>query len=100
MRAALFEDGSIDDEDVDLLVLIRNETASVSSHFTEFCFECLKSNILADGDIDDGEADKIRAILYADGVIDEEEKAFLKDLKASANRTSAKFDALYAECVD
>jgi hypothetical protein len=37
--------------------------------------------------------------LLADGVVDDAEKAFLKDLKASAKATCKEFDEIYTKYV-
>ena len=55
--------------------------------------------MLADGKIDTAEATWLLKMLFADGVIDDDEKKFLTSLKKSATATSPAFDKLYAECV-
>ena len=59
----------------------------------------IKDNVLLDGKIDAAEARWLRKMLFADGIIDADEKKFLKDLKREANATSPAFDALYNECL-
>ena len=60
-------------------------------------FSAIKAAVLADGEISAKEAAWLKQFLYADGKIDEEEKKFLRDLKASARATSPEFEALFAQ---
>lgn len=99
LKAEILADGVVDQEEIDFLVELRNRARSASAEFTAFFFEALQSNILADGIIDDAEAARLRAIIFADGQVDEAEKKFLAALKSGARKTSAGFDALFAECM-
>lgn len=99
LKAEILADGVVDNEEVDFLFRLRNEAKQVSPEFTTFFFSALSSNILADGAIDAEEAARLRKILFADGIIDDDEKVFLNSLKASAKKTSPEFEALYAECI-
>jgi hypothetical protein len=62
--------------------------------FHQFVFEVVKKALLADGVISADEAKWLEKFLLADGKVDDLEKAFLKDLKSSARKTSPEFDAL------
>lgn len=84
IKAEIMADGVVDAKEVDFLVDLRNSAKGNSPEFEKFFFAALTSNILADGVVDKKETKKIRAILFADGKIDREEKAFLKALKAKA----------------
>lgn len=99
LKAELLADGVIDNEEVDFLVCLRNNASECSDEFTAFFFEALASNILEDGVVDAGEAARIREILFADGVIDEDEKEFLSLLKSKAKSLSPEFEVLYNECM-
>lgn len=99
IKAEIMADGVVDAKEVDFLVDLRNSAKGNSPEFEKFFFAALTSNILADGVVDKKETKKIRAILFADGKIDREEKAFLKALKAKAKSVCPEFDALYKECV-
>lgn len=99
IKAEIMADGVVDAKEVDFLVDLRNSAKENSPEFERFFFDALASNILADGVIDKGEAKKLRAILFADGVIDAREKAFMKTLRTKAKKTCPEFDALYRECV-
>ncbi len=107
LRKELYQDGKIDKKEVDFLVELRNaaqkkakaKQADVNPNFTKLFFKAISDNVLADGKIDTAEANLQRKMLFADGVIDDEEKKFLTSLKKSATATSPAFEKLYAECV-
>ena len=54
----------------------------------------LKTQILADGKIDDAEVDLLRRELYADGKIDRDEAEFLITLRNQAKETTPGFETL------
>jgi uncharacterized membrane protein YebE (DUF533 family) len=95
----LLADGKIDNAEVEFLVGLRNAQKSPGKAFEKLFFDALTLNVLADGSIDDKEAKKLRAVLFADGKVDAAEKAFIKNLKKKAKSTSKGFDKLYAEVV-
>lgn len=99
LKDEILDDGVVDNEEVDFLVSLRNNAKELSPEFEGFFFSALESNILEDGVIDADEAVKLRAILFADGVIDDNEKAFLNSLKSKAKGTCPEFDALFGECM-
>jgi uncharacterized tellurite resistance protein B-like protein len=99
LKKEILADGIVDNEEVDFLVELRNLAKDTSPSFDKFFFAALKSNILEDGVVDAREAKRLRAILYADGVIDENEKRFLKQLKKEAKKTAPEFDSLFRECM-
>lgn len=99
LQKELLADGVIDDEEVAFIVELRNEASECSPEFIKFFFSALASNILEDGAIDAAEAAKLRKILYADGVIDADEKAFLTNIRSKAKSISPEFEALYDECM-
>ena len=55
--------------------------------------------LLADGKIDDSEADWLRRVIFADKKVDASEKKLLTDLKKTAKSVSPKFDKLYNDCM-
>jgi uncharacterized membrane protein YebE (DUF533 family) len=105
IRKELYADGQIDKKEVEFLIELRNAAqkkakgGALSSAFENLFFKAVQDNVLLDGVINSKEAAWLRKMLFADGKIDEGEKKFLKKLKAGASKTSAAFDALYAECV-
>jgi uncharacterized tellurite resistance protein B-like protein len=107
LRKQLYEDGKIDKKEVDFLIELRNaaqkkakaKQAKVNPNFTKLFFKAVTDNVLADGKIDTAEANWLRKMLFADGVIDADEKKFLAALKKAAKGTSPAFEKLYAECM-
>lgn len=99
LRRELYIDNQIDKEDVEFLMELRSEARSVCPAFEELFFQALKDNVLQDGSIEGEEAHWLRAMLFADGKIDDREKKFLRDLKREARQTSPEFQILYGECM-
>jgi hypothetical protein len=105
IRKELYADGKIDKKEVGFLIELRNAAQKkakgepLSRAFENLFFKAIEDNVLEDGVISTKEANWLRTMLYADGKIDANEKKFLQKLKADALKTSAAFDALYAECV-
>jgi hypothetical protein len=94
IRKEILADGVINKSEAEFLIDLRNSAPKAVQKFHDFVFEVVKKAILADGSISASEAKWLESFLLADGKIDDMEKAFLKDLKASAKKTSAEFDAL------
>ena len=99
LRDEIYADGTVEADEVQFLVEVRNEAKQLHASFSELFFQVLTDYFLADESIDAAEAKQLRAILFADGTIDAEEREFLKKLKAEAKKTSPEFDALYKECL-
>jgi uncharacterized membrane protein YebE (DUF533 family) len=97
IRKELLADGVINKSEAEFLVDLRNSAPKAVAKFHAFVFEVVKKAILADGDISATEAAWLQKFIFADGKVDDAEKAFLKDLKASAKKTSPEFDALVAK---
>lgn len=99
LKKELYADGVIDKKEVEFLIELRNKANSVSPAFTKFFFKAIKDNVLKDGNIDAAEARWLRTMLFADGVIDNDEKKFLRELKKGAKKVSPQFQALCDECL-
>jgi uncharacterized membrane protein YebE (DUF533 family) len=99
LRKELYADGVIDKKEVEFLIELRNKAKSVSPAFKRFFFRAIKDNVLKDGAIDAAEARWLRKMLFADKVIDPDEKKFLRELKREAKGVSTAFQALYDECL-
>ena len=94
IKKELLADGVISKSEAEFLVDLRKSAPKAVKEFHDFVFDVVKKAILADGDIDKAEAVWLEKFITADGTVDDMEKAFLKDLKASAKKTSPEFDAL------
>jgi hypothetical protein len=91
IKAELFADGKLDKSELEFLFELRREATSVVRDFNAMVFQALKPVILADGEVTAKEAEWLRKFVFADGKIDEDEKKFLADLKASASKNSPEF---------
>ncbi|HJZ59260.1 MAG TPA: hypothetical protein VKE74_30225 [Gemmataceae bacterium] len=94
IKKELLADGVISKSEAEFLVDLRKSAPKAVAEFHQFVFEVVKKAILADGVISKEEASWLEKFITADGKVDDDEKAFLKDLKASAKSTSAEFDSL------
>ena len=99
VKKAILADGVVSKSEAEFLIELRREAPKAVAEFHQFVFEVVKKAILADGDISRNEAAWLEKFILADGVVDDQEKAFLRDLKASAKSTSPEFDALYKKFV-
>src|SRR5689334_11718941 len=61
--------------------------------------ESLRTQVLADGVIDEAEVAQMRAVLFADGKIDRDEAEFLVALRSQAKQTCPGFEKLFFEAV-
>jgi uncharacterized tellurite resistance protein B-like protein len=95
VKKELLADGVISKSEAEFLIDLRKNAPKAVAEFHQFVFEVVKKAILADGSISKEEAAWLTKFLLADGKVDDMEKAFLRDLKASAKSTSPEFDALY-----
>ncbi len=96
IKKELLADGVISKSEAEFLLDLRKSAPKAVAEFHAFVFEVVKKAILADGDISAAEAAWLHKFILADGVVDDQEKQFLRDLKAGAKATSREFDALYA----
>ena len=99
VREHLYADGQIDRQEVEFLIALREQAREVCPAFEELFFAALKQNVLSDGSIDAEEASWLRAMLFADGKVDENEKKFLTALNAEARQVSPEFRKLFDECM-
>jgi uncharacterized membrane protein YebE (DUF533 family) len=94
IKAEILADGVVNKSEAEFLLDLRKSAPKAVQKFHQLVFDVVKKAILADGDISAAEAAWLEKFITADGVVDDLEKAFLKDLKASAKKTSTEFDAL------
>lgn len=99
IRKELWADGKLDRSELEFLLDLKRGAQSVVGEFNKMLFEAIKAAVLADGDISAKEAAWLRKFIFADGKVDDDEKAFLRDLKANARATSPEFEALFKEAV-
>jgi hypothetical protein len=99
LRCELFGDGKLDRSELEFLLDLRRSAPSADRCFHQLLFQALKPVILADGVVTDKEAEWLRRFIFADGRVWEDEKQFLRDLKAGAQSVSPEFEALCRECL-
>lgn len=97
IRAELVADGVIRKPEAEFLLDLRKSAPKAVPKFHQLVFEVVKKAILADGDISAAEASWLERFVTVNGKVDDMEKAFLRDLKASAKKTSLEFDAMVAK---
>lgn len=98
IRKAILADGVVSKSEAEFLIDLRKSAPKAVKKFHEFVFEVVKKAILADGSISSDEARWLEKFIFADAKVDDMEKEFLRDLKASANKTCPEFEALLTKC--
>lgn len=101
LRKALYADGKIDSEEVKFLVELRDMAqkkaraakAEINSKFESFFFAALQANVLKNDKISRNETDWLKAMVFADGKVDANERKFLLKLKKAAKDRAPEFDA-------
>ena len=99
LKREILADGVVDREEVEFLSSLRNSARELCPEFTAFFFEALKLHLLADGVLDEEEGELVRKIIFADGVIDDSERAFLAELKREAKSISPEFEKMSNEAL-
>lgn len=97
IKKELLADGKIDASEAEFLISLRKHATGTVKAFDDLFFSALKKFVLADGSISAKEAGWLRSSIFADGKVDDGEKAFLKDLKASAKSVDAAFTKLLSD---
>lgn len=98
LERAIMEDGDVDEEEVFFLSGLRKSARTTCDQFEKLFFEALELYILQDGYIDGAETEFIRSVVFADGIIDQNEKDFLANLAKKAKQTDHRFSLLCQEC--
>jgi uncharacterized tellurite resistance protein B-like protein len=93
----LRDKGSLDIEDVKLLVELLCNAREVSPKFDEIFFPALKKVLLADGRISMNEQFYLLKMLYSDGKVRESEKQFLRELLTEVKEITPELKALCDE---
>jgi len=93
----LYAAGKIDRQRADFLVELHKRVQHFTSAFEHFIYQAIKKYILADGRIDAEEAAWLRQMLFADGKIDDQERKLLHELAGEAKQVSPEFEVLFAE---
>jgi len=88
------DDGRIDLDDLKFLVDLCCEARRTCAAFRRLLFDAMKEHILEDGEVLLSEQFYLLKALYADGVIDAEEKQFLLDLKSATKTVTPELEAM------
>ena len=91
--------GKIDRPEADVLVDLHKRVERTNPAFEAFYYRAVKDHVLADGAIKPDETLWLRQTLFRDGVISDEERKFLHELKGEARQSCPEFEALFAECM-
>lgn len=100
IKKEIFEDKKVTLAEANFLIELRNKATSLHSTFKELFFSALRQNVLKDGVINAKEANWLRKMVYADRRVDDDEKKFLRDLKAAARKMSPAFTKLHDDCAE
>ena len=98
LRAKLYEDGTIDREEAELVFELNDATSGTKNDpsWQSLFVDAITSYLLDDknspGAIDDAEADWLISHIEKDGTYDDNEKALLKNIKAKAKKISPKLE--------
>jgi hypothetical protein len=99
IRKCLYENGSLDLEDVRLLVELYCGAAEYCPAFEDLFFSVLEEVFLADGEIQPSEQFYLLKMLYSDREVRDREKEFLLRLRRTAKHTTPEFEALCDEAL-
>jgi hypothetical protein len=97
LRQEMHAHGTIERPEADFLVELHKRVQHLTPAFNHFFYQTIKEHILAHGRIDAEQTIWLRRMLFADGVIDDEERKFLHELKGEAKQVSREFDVLFEE---
>jgi len=99
LRQNLYADGKIDRAKADFLAELHKRVQHITPAFEDLFYRAIKDHILADGRIDAEKATWLRRMVFTDGVVKDEERRLLHELKGEATEVSREFDALFTECM-
>jgi hypothetical protein len=97
LRSQVYAAGEIDRPTAELLVELHKRVQHCTPAFEKFFYQAIKDHILADGRIDAEETAWLRQMLFADNKIDDQQHKFLHELKGEAKQVSPEFEALFKE---
>ncbi|MGL4549721.1 MAG: hypothetical protein ACRC33_00930 [Gemmataceae bacterium] len=99
LRERLYAGGRVARREADFLVELHKRVQHRTPAFEHFFYRAIKDHILADGRIDAEEAAWLRQLLFADGKLKDEERKFLHELKGEAGQFCREFEVLFDECM-
>jgi hypothetical protein len=99
LRGALYAGGTVGRPAADFLVELHKRVQHPNPAFEQLFYRVIKDHILVDGRIDAEEAAWLRRMVFADGMVSDEERKFLHELRGEAGHSSPEFEALFAEAM-
>ncbi|QDU18184.1 hypothetical protein [Urbifossiella limnaea] len=94
VRKAILADGVVSKAEAEFLIELRKEAPKAVAEFHQFVLDVVKKAVLADGEVSTAETAWLEKFITADGKVDDLEKQLLRDLKSSATKCCAEFEAL------
>lgn len=94
IQAQVEKNGQLDLDDVRFLVQLLSEAKEVCPSFDRYFFTTLKTIFLADGQIGQDEQYYLLKMLYADGILRDNERKFLEELRQELVTASPEFEAM------
>jgi len=95
IREKLYADGELSQGDVKLLVELYCGCDEPSPQFSRLFFAVLEEVMLVDDEISPSEQYYLLKMLYADRIVREDEREFLRKLRGKLPRRSPEFESLY-----
>jgi len=95
IREKLYADGELSQGDVKLLVELYCGCDEPSPSFSRLFFAVLEEVLLADDEISPSEQFYLLKMLYSDRIVREDERAFLRKLRAKLPSRSPEFESLF-----
>ncbi len=99
VRKAILADGVVSKAEAEFLIELRKEAPKAVAEFHQFVLDVVKKAVLADGEVSAAETAWLEKFITADGKVDDLEKQLLRDLKSSATKCCAEFEALVKKYV-
>jgi hypothetical protein len=99
IRACLPSDGSMSEDDLQVLAEMRAEADVVCEAFDKMFFPPLKKYLLTDGKISRSEQLLLLRILYGGGGIDAAERRFIQELRQELREVTPEFEAIYQDAM-
>jgi uncharacterized tellurite resistance protein B-like protein len=97
LKEAILDDGVVDEEELDLLVELRNDAETTHPGFERFFFMALKEYMLSGRYVSVPKVNKLRDIIMADGIIGRRERWVLREIQNKAGRCVRKFDKIFGQ---
>ncbi len=100
LHAVLYADKKIDRAEADFVVALHKKVQHPNPAFERLVYSAVKSHVLSDGTIDAEEAAWLRQMIFADGVVSDQERKFLNELKGEAKGVCPEFEALFKAAME